>query len=121
MRVNDTRVTGCNRRDALRLLGTAMGSALVTPWAGRLVHGQTAAAWLTARSATSARFPRGAIIRTVLADLPPERLGDGATMIHEHLTGNYSSPPPAPGAQRGAGGQPSTPQDVDLMVEEMRA
>ena len=35
-------------------------------------------------------FPRGAIIRSILEDLPPEALANGATLFHEHLDGVYS-------------------------------
>jgi hypothetical protein len=55
---------------------------------------------------------KGAIIRTVLKDLAPEELSDGATLFHEHLSLapdflprwiQYSRPPgvPAPAQPRG--------------------
>ena len=34
-------------------------------------------------------FPEGAIIRTILRDLPPSALADGTTLFHEHLDGVY--------------------------------
>ena len=44
-------------------------------------------------------FPAGAVIRTLLSDLDPLALANGATLFHEHVRGG----------------------DVDLMVEELRA
>src|SRR6516162_8350272 len=43
-------------------------------------------AGLTVSAAAAPRFPKGAIIRTVLKDLPPEALAGGATLFHEHLS-----------------------------------
>src|SRR5262245_36679545 len=37
------------------------------------------------QSASRGGSPRGAIIRTVLKDIPPEALGTGHALIHEHL------------------------------------
>src|SRR5882757_2146283 len=31
-------------------------------------------------------FPKGAVIRTVLKDLPPSALAGGATLFHEHMS-----------------------------------
>src|SRR5215472_5622302 len=56
------------RRDALKLVGCGLSAA-----AG--LH-----------SAPSPRFPKGAIIRTVLKDLAPELLAGGATLFHEHMS-----------------------------------
>jgi phosphotriesterase-related protein len=79
---------------------------------------QTGPTWLTAKARTAPSFPRGAVIRTILKDLPPDALNTGATMFHEHLSGYYSSPP----VERGAAGQPrGEMDDLDLMVDEMRA
>lgn len=93
---------------------------MATPWMERLAQAQAAPTWLTARNPSQVTFSKGAIIRTILADLSPDQLSTGATMIHEHLTGSYSSPPAARGAQA-APGQRADAQDVGLMVEEMRA
>ena len=107
------------RRELLGLLGAAAASAAKTP-----------------------EFPKHAIIRTILKDLPPEALAGGATLFHEHMSfspdfmpklmtimrgsrgpmrgaapGRQSAPPPA-------SSQPAQPyfmQDLDLMVAEMRA
>ena len=95
-------------------------------------------------------FPKGAIIRTVLKDMAPEELAGGATLFHEHMSvaedflprwvqfqraaraaaGGTGAANPASG--RGAApatpppAAPATPQklfmdDIDLMVEEMKA
>jgi phosphotriesterase-related protein len=56
------------RRDALKLIGGALSAAVRSP------------------AATATRFPRGAIIRTVLKDLPPDALTGGATLFHEHMS-----------------------------------
>jgi phosphotriesterase-related protein len=114
------------RRDALKLLGAGIASAAL-PGSG----------------AAAPQFLKGAIIRTVLKDLPPEALTGGATLFHEHLSlapdfmpkwmslarslfpgrGGQASPP-APSAQPTQPAQPAQPyfmQDLDLMAEEMSA
>jgi phosphotriesterase-related protein len=108
------------RREAIGLLGTATGLGLVTGLEQRI-----AAAAGQPRPFTSAQrlsFPKGAIVRTLLKDLPPDALANAATMFHEHLVGmNYSSPPPPPGqkpAPPSAGAE--RPEPVDLVVEELR-
>ena len=81
--------------------------------------------------AKSPQFARKAVIRTVLKDLPPEALGGGATLFHEHMSFSADFMPkllslmraqagrgagPAPAAQTG---QKYFMQDIDLMVEEI--
>jgi phosphotriesterase-related protein len=75
-----------NRRQALRLLGLGTGLGVVAS------TGTSAAAPL--------RTPKGAIIRTVLRDVPPDRLGTGAALMHEHVTAG---------------------NDVNVLVDEVRA
>lgn len=58
-----------NRREFLELLSMSAIVAAVPP-----TFGQEPA------------FPRGAIIRTLLGDYPPEALAGGATLFHEHLS-----------------------------------
>lgn len=97
------------RREAMRLLGAGAGLGLLA--AGPLP--------LAAQSRrTRVAFPKGAIIRTVLKDVPPEALGGGATLFHEHLSMNdpfpaWRSTPKTPPAQLGV--------DVDLTVDELNA
>jgi len=84
----------CNRRQAIRLLGASIGFG----GAGALRVGAAAAAQGSYKSVQRIRVPRGAVIRTILKDLSPDALANGATLIHEHLGAN-----------------------VDLMVDELRA
>src|SRR5262245_27092963 len=90
-----TRQLQLSRRDVLGLLGAGAGFGAVAALAERVGLAQPSN-WLTARSPSSVTFPKGAIIRTVLKDVAPDALRNGATMMHEHLVGvgNYSSPPP---------------------------
>ncbi len=94
----DSRSGGLTRREALNLLGVGAGIGLVT--ALQETAGQ-AAGQARFTSAQQLTFPGGAIIRTILKDVPPEALAAGATLFHEHLT---------------AGGW-----GVDLLVDEVRA
>src|SRR5436190_179451 len=90
-----------SRRDALELL------------AGILAAG------FADRLAAQPTFERGAIVRTLLKDIPPEAI-PGSTLFHEHLSIRY----PLTRAMAAAQGRdvPATySDDVDLMVEETRA
>jgi phosphotriesterase-related protein len=80
------------RREAVTLLGSAFAAGLYPSTAGQRA------------------FPKGAIVRTVLRDVPPERI-TGATLIHEHLSMNAGGNNPAFGFYR----------DLDLMADEVRA
>jgi phosphotriesterase-related protein len=101
------------------------------------MFGFGAASWAL-RGADAVAFPKGAIIRTVLKDLPPEALAGGATLFHEHLSfasdfmprwiqySRASNPQAAGRAPAAASTPPAAPQpffmdDLDLMVEEMKA
>src|SRR5258706_10980199 len=74
------------RREAIGLLGGAAAAGV----AGALGQNFTlSAAAQTARAgASTVRFPRGAIIRTLLKDMNPDSLGHGALLFHEHLSYN---------------------------------
>jgi phosphotriesterase-related protein len=113
-----------SRRDVLSLLGAGAGFGAVTALAGRVGQAQTPG-WLTARSSGNVTFPRGAVVRTVLKDVPPDALRGGATMMHEHLVGvgNYSSPPPPNACPMPCAPPVSAPviQGLDLLVEELKA
>jgi hypothetical protein len=87
---DDVASKGVSRRDAMRLLGfggslgLAAGHALAAPRA----------------AAQKIAIPRGAVIRTILKDVPSDRLGNGAALMHEHVTAG---------------------NDVEVLVDEVRA
>ena len=89
------------RREALRLLGAGGGAGLLAS-AGLL----SVAGCAVAQSGSLAR--QGPVIRTVLRDIAPDALPDGALLFHEHLS-----------IQLGA--NPSFHSDVELMISESRA
>jgi phosphotriesterase-related protein len=111
------------RRDVLGLLGAGAGFGAVAALGERVGLAQ-ASGWLTARSG-SVTFPKSAVIRTVLKDVPPDALKNGATMFHEHLIGigNYVSPPPPSACPMPCAPPVSAPpiRGVDLLVEELKA
>ena len=88
----------------------------------------------SAIAASETRFPKDAVIRTVLKDVPPEALGGGATLFHEHMSFSADFMPKLLAMMRAArgvpaatpptaapSGQPYFMQDIDLMTGEMRA
>ncbi len=101
------------------------------------ILGLGAAALAAPAAAQPPTFPKGAIIRTLFADVAPGSLGGGATLFHEHLSlgpdfsdrfraagaavlraqglpaSGAAAPPPRTG--------PDPQRDVALMVEELRA
>ena len=85
-------------------------------------------------AASEPRFPKGAVIRTILKDMPPDELGRGATLFHEHMSFSPDFMPKLLAMMRAArglkggtppaavqAGQPYFMQDLDLMAGEMRA
>lgn len=98
MRVPESLSAGLTRRELLVLLGG------------------TGVAAACHRDAAQSQPPPRAIIRTLLQDLPPAQLGDGITLIHEHLSLGTGSWPGAPARPTWA-----FYDDVDLMVDEVRA
>ena len=79
-----------DRRKAIQLLGAAAAAPLI-PFA------------------QPPAFERGAIVRTLLKDLPPDALASGPVLFHEHLSNIWP-----------IGAASSFTDDVDLMVEETR-
>src|SRR5262245_52203103 len=75
---------GLTRRSALRLIAAGAGAGLATAIAPD--EGILSALRQGAPTQRLAPVPRGAIIRTILKDLPPGALGDGAILFHEHLS-----------------------------------
>jgi phosphotriesterase-related protein len=91
--------TSLNRRTALSLMGGAISEL----------------AWRRLEAAPAGpKFPKGAIIRTVLKDLHPETL-TGPTLFHEHLSIDlpYFGPP------RKTAAPPAATDDVDAMIREV--
>src|SRR5438105_1356126 len=93
-----------SRRDALRLMAVAVVQRPTAP--------------------TSAlrRLPRGSIIRTLVRDVPPDGLGAGAVLFHEHLSINLAGLGLGRGARQGAPPTPPLPpatDNLDLMVHLM--
>jgi len=104
--------------------------------------GAAAAAVPSSVLAQAPAFPKGAIIRALLKDYPPEELAGGATLFHEHMqlgpdfNAKFAAAtaaaraanglPPAParggGAPKGGGGTPPPDimHNVDLMSAEVR-
>ena len=99
--MRDNRWPALSRRDWMRLAGAGAALGIL----GRDLEIDAVEAAVQAR-ATRLPLPRGAIIRTLLKDLPPEALSSGVTLFHEHLSINI---PPAPGARGGAGRQGGAP------------
>src|SRR6266852_6171807 len=101
----DVRMT---RRRALAMLGASAGAG-----AGAVLGRESAAmAWLGHRDPhrDAPIFPRGAVIRTLLKDMPPDALSGGPVLFHEHLSMRY--PPQA---------KEHFTDDVAMMIEEARA
>jgi phosphotriesterase-related protein len=114
MILKEDNVTKVTRREALGLLGVGAVASSVVTLTGRPTSG-------AARQASRARtvgFPQGAIVRTVLKDVPPGALASGATLFHEHLS--LSSPypyMPKPATLP----PPNWSTDVDGVIKEVRA
>ncbi|HEX4594120.1 MAG TPA: hypothetical protein VH157_07585 [Bryobacteraceae bacterium] len=72
------------------------------------------------------QIPKGAIIRTVLKDVPPEAQAGGATLFHEHLSLAPGFMPKWIGLARGQppqappSDQPYFMRDLGLMTDELR-
>ena len=110
--MNDNRLGGprLSRRQAIRLLGGGAGLAFARTRARPALA-------MRLRAVAKLTFPQGAIICTILADVPADALEGGATLFHEHLS---------------LGGLPGTAapnerpprrytENVELMREELRA
>ncbi len=112
-----TRWEQLSRRDAMRLLGA--GTAGLVAACG----GETASDSVAPVSAGETAVPPAAaaahqpIIRTILRDVAPAELGDGAILMHEHLsaTSPYPFEPPP---QREV--PPHVTGDVALITQEVR-
>ena len=113
------------RRRALQMLGVGTAGAgwgltsACSPGPGP--QNETSELEATAPLTPSVSFPDGATVRTVLGDVAPAELATGATLFHEHLSFEFSSPPPEPRAP-GTPAPPAPTNDemVDLLVDELR-
>lgn len=92
------------RRELIRLLGTAAGGAVLAS------ESDVAEALQAGRGPAT---PRGAIIRTVLADVSPRSAG--TVLFHEHLS--IDIPPATPAT---AGAPPPVTDNVDLILEMVK-
>src|SRR5437773_9343576 len=112
----DSAVTRLSRRELISLLGVGTGLTFVPglweAFSGSVEAAQTATSGLT--------FPGGAIIRTLFKDVPPDAMPAGPILFHEHLSIDlpYFGPPLAPDAPPRP---PAPTNDVDLIVEEVKA
>lgn len=100
-----------SRRQALGLIGGGVGFGLCGE------AGVVAALGQAPGNAGRVSFPKGVVIRTILKDVAPDALGDGTTLFHEHISGNYSNPP-APAGQRGTA--PDAARSTDIAVDELK-
>jgi phosphotriesterase-related protein len=78
-----------SRRTLLSLLGIGAGWELASLWRGDTE--EAVALQAAAQSAGKLIFPKGAIIRTVLKDIPPNDLTPGAALFHEHIAADTVS------------------------------
>jgi phosphotriesterase-related protein len=100
------------RRQALQLVAVSAGSAVLASMVGE-VDASGAMLQGDRRAGGPVAFPKGAVIRTVLRDVPPEELAGGATLVHEHISlTNWRTPAPRPRRFM---------EDVSLIVDEMKA
>lgn len=118
-------------------------SRMFQPSRRHVLHALSLAAALPrVLSAQSLAFPKGAIVRTLLKDISPEEIANGATLFHEHLqlgtdfnqrfsaasaavraangpgpAAQKGGPAPAKGAPKGppAAPKPAAPKGPDIM------
>ena len=118
------RATVWSRRAAMRILG--LGGAGLAAACGRAPASDTPPAESPATAASS--FPDGAIIRTILEDVSPDRLAHGAVLFHEHMSLDIpfwdrlvGADNPARERFIGSSDAPYFMQDVEVMAAEMQA
>ncbi|MQA29509.1 MAG: hypothetical protein GEU82_06680 [Luteitalea sp.] len=98
---------GMKRREALRLLGIGAGAGLLPSVTDAAI---AALAKQPTRSPAADGIPSGAIVRTLLEDVPPASLA--TVLFHEHLSINLRPAQPRP-----AGAPPPPTQNVDMILE----
>jgi phosphotriesterase-related protein len=105
-----------SRRHLLGLAGTSAALRLFS--AAQRDRAFAAAMGQPAAASAKVSFPRGAIIRTLLKDIPPEQLAARATLIHEHFS--IDLPPVNPPRPDAPPAPPNPTKDGDLMIQEAR-
>lgn len=117
-----SRSAGVSRRDVLRFLGNGAGAGLISV----LPDDRSADPGLL--QATSSRrispIPRGAVIRTILKDVPPGALGNGVILFHEHLSfasSFFERMRPANAPRPATPAPPSYLENPELVIDEVRA
>jgi phosphotriesterase-related protein len=110
----------------MRVLGAGAGVGVISTALRGSWDLLAAATQSGAARAQNLQLPKGAIIRTILKDVPPESLG--VILFHEHLSLSADYFQKLRAGRGGATAQPSsTPPPphysarVDMMVEELRA
>lgn len=112
MQNDESRPGRLSRREALGLLGLGARFGLLTALPDPSLFG--GGLQRAAGRAQVPAYPKGAIVRTILKDVTPDQLGEGATLIHEHLSlGKTAWGPPRPNWQ--------FTDDVQLMTDEVNA
>lgn len=122
------RSSGWTRREALSALTAGVGIG-VTGEARAAVGSSQSAAPIAGGRRAAVTFPGGAVIRSLLADLEPEKLGRGALLFHEHLSYNNdffarlgSETPQRPGSPlAGPFTGRNFMEDLDWMTDELQA
>src|SRR5215831_12823314 len=97
-----------SRRDVLALVAASGGAGLAA-LAGTS-RGLAAFVQTSLPPARPVAFSKGAVVRTLLKDVPPESLSGGPVLFHEHLSMHY--PPQA---------KEHFTDDVSMMIDEGRA
>ena len=103
------------RRDAMRLLGVG-AAGLVGACGGEMDSGPPVSSIPAPDAGVPPAAPTQPVIRTILRDVAPEELGDGAILMHEHL----SATSPFPFQPQPDDPSPHFTSDVDLITEEVR-
>ncbi len=113
MTIPDVRSPRLSRREMLGLLG--IGAGVAFPAADLL----GAVAKAPAATAAKVTFPEGAVIRTLLKDVPPGALPNGATLFHEHFS--IDLPPITPRPANAPPLPPNPTKHLHLMIKEAKA
>lgn len=115
------RTSAVTRRDVLRVLGIGAGAGLISVFPD---HRSAEAGLLQATPPRLSSIPRGAVIRTILKDLSPGALGNGAILFHEHLSFGgsfFERMRPANAPRPATPPAPSYLENPDLVIDEVRA